>query len=86
MAESGEEHMSAFDIACWVGAVVFAAIVNLWIIKIWVVRMGGANRICPSPPVDLEKENKELTDKYLELLVEKHVRLRYEIENKDKKI
>ena len=78
--------MSAFDMPCWVVAVVFSAIVNIWIIKIWVGRMDGANRICPSPPVDLEKENKELTDKYLELLVEKHVRLRYEIENKDKKI
>ena len=78
--------MSAFDIAFWVVAVGFAAIINLWIIKIWVGSMGGANRICPSPPVDLEKENKELTAKYLELLVEKHVRLRHEIENKEKKI
>ena len=76
--------MSAFDIACWAGAVVFAAIVNLWIIKIWVGSMGGANRICPSPPV--EKESKEVTDKYLELLVEKYVRLRHEIENKEKNI
>ena len=74
--------MSAFDIAFWVVAVGFAAIINLWIIKIWVG--SGSNRICPSPPVDLEKENKELTAKYLELLVEKHVRLRHEIENKDK--
>jgi hypothetical protein len=29
------EHMSAFDISCWVVAVVFASIVNLWIITIW---------------------------------------------------
>ena len=73
--------MSVFEIAlCFLG--VGLIIVNVWIIKIWVGSMGGANRICPSPPI--EKENKELTEKYHELLIEKYVRLRYEIENKEK--
>ena len=72
--------MSTFEIAlCFLGVALI--IVNVWIISIWMESMGGANRICPSPPV----ENKELSDKYLELLVEKYVRLRHEIENKEKK-
>ena len=72
--------MSTFEIAlCFLG--VALVIVNVWIISIWMESMGGANRICLSPPV----ENKELTDRHLELLVEKYVRLRHEIENKEKK-
>ena len=46
--------MSAFDIACWVGAVVFAAIVNLWIIKVWVG--SNSNRGAP-PPYHPEDKN-----------------------------
>ena len=52
--------MSTFDIACWVGAVVFAAaavfaaIVNIWIIKIWVG--SSSNRGAP-PPYPPEEKN-----------------------------
>lgn len=42
--------MSAFDIACWVFAVAFAAIVNLWIITVWVG--SRSNRGAPPPPED----------------------------------
>jgi hypothetical protein len=35
--------MDIFDIACWVVAVVFAAIVNLWIIKVWVASSKGTH-------------------------------------------
>ena len=48
--------MSIFDIACWVVAVMFAAIVNLWIIKIWVG--SGSNRGAP-PPYPPEDKNAE---------------------------
>lgn len=44
--------MSAFDIACWVGAVVFAAIVNLWIIKVWVGSSSNRGAPPPYPPED----------------------------------
>ena len=44
--------MSAFDIAFWVVAVGFAAIVNLWIIKIWVASSSNRGAPPPYPPED----------------------------------
>ena len=46
--------MSAFDIPCWVVAVVFSAIVNIWIIKVWVG--SSSNRDAP-PPCPPEEKN-----------------------------